>query len=437
MLSARIGLVWVVVTAGLVGWFVFTNSASNAKMPFHFGLDLVGGTQLVYEADTSALSPGDVPEAMRALRDVIERRVNVFGVGEPLVQTEKASVLSGGTSTERLIVELPGVTQIDDAVEQIGKTPLLEFKLVRNETATSTEERYGDTGLSGRYVADAQLVFANSTGGPISNEPTVHVNFNDEGKALFGTITKENVGKQIAIFLDGKSISEPVVREPIEGGTAVISGNFTPEEARELVRNLNIGALPVPVVLVSTDTVGATLGAETLKKGVRAGLIGFGAIVVFLVLVYRLPGLFASLALIFYLFVNLSLYQLIPVTLTASGIAGFILSLGMAVDANILIFERMRDELRMGKGLTEAISEGFSRAWLPIRDGNITGLLSAAVLYWIGTSSVQGFAFTLAIGICVSMFSALVVTRVLMLFLGARETSALTRFLFRVPQSNK
>ncbi len=433
MLSARIGLFWILVLAGLISWFVISNYAEDAQRPFHFGLDLIGGTQLIYEADTSTLPQEDVPEAMRALRDVIERRVNVFGVGEPLVQTEKASALSGGTSTERLIVELPGVNAIEEAVAQIGKTPVLEFKLVTNEVATATEERYAETGLTGRFVADAALVFANGTGQGIPNEPTVHVNFNDEGKALFGTITKEHVGRQLAIFLDGVSISEPVIREPIEGGTAVISGNFTPEEARELVRNLNIGALPVPVVLASTNTVGATLGAETLKKGAIAGAIGMGAIMVFLVLVYRLPGLFASFALLFYLLVNLSLYQLIPVTLTASGIAGFILSLGMAVDANILIFERMRDELRTGKGLTDAITEGFARAWLPIRDGNLTGLLSAAVLYWIGTSSVQGFAFTLAIGICVSMFSALTVTRVLMLSLGAHESSSLTRLLFRIP----
>lgn len=404
-------------TFGAWGWWIFASQEDTDARHFKFGLDLVGGSHLVYEADTSALALTEVQESMSALRDVIERRTNLFGVSEPLVQVEKASALSASDRTERLIVELPGVTDLNEAISIIGATPVLEFKLVGIPAGSSTESTYSDTGLTGRYLTRATLQFSGSQGSQagFANEPLIPVEFNEEGKQLFAKITRENVGRQLAIFLDGVLISDPVIREEINGGTAVISGGFTAETARELVRNLNIGALPVPIHLASTESVGASLGMETLNKGVVAGLSGIGIVMLFLVAWYRLPGFMASLALLVYLVINLGLYLLIPVTITAAGLAGFILSSGMAVDANILIFERMKDELRRGKGIREAVREGVSRAWLPIRDGNLTGILSALVLMWFGTASVDGFALTLTIGILISMFSAIVVTRTFLL----------------------
>jgi protein-export membrane protein SecD len=399
-----------------VGWWLFAAQDNPEGKHFKFGLDLVGGSHLVYEADTNTLDPAEVGEAMSALRDVIERRTNLFGVSEPLVQVEKASVFSESDKTERLIVELPGVTDLNEAVAIIGATPQLEFKLVGEPVGTSTDANFVETGLTGRYLSRARLEFSGSQGQiGVVNEPLVMVDFNDEGKQLFADITSANVGKQVAIFLDGALISSPVVREAITGGTAVISGGFTPEEAKELVRNLNIGALPVPIHLASTESVGASLGMETLDKGVMAGLYGIGIVMLFLIGWYRLPGFIAALALVLYLVLNLAVYLIIPVTITAAGLAGFILSSGMAVDANILIFERMKDELRRGKGVREAAREGVARAWLPIRDGNLTGILSAIVLFWFGTASVEGFALTLTIGILISMFSAIVVTRLFLL----------------------
>lgn len=383
----------------------------------------------MYEADTASLATGEVDEAMQALRDVIERRINLFGVSEALVQVEQASALAGeGARAERLIVELPGITDLEEAKKLIGATPSLEFKLV-DPSATGSAQ-YVETGLTGRYLKRAHLEFQNGNGAGLANEPVTLVDFNEEGKELFAKITGENVGRQLAIFLDGALVSEPVIREAIPGGTAVISGNFSPEEARELVRNLNIGALPVPIHLASTETVGATLGKDTLNQGVRASLYGIGAVMLFLIAWYRLPGLIASVALAIYLVLNMGIFLAIPVTLTAAGIAGFILTSGMAVDANILIFERMKDELRRGKSVREAIREGVARAWLPIRDGNLTGIISAVVLFWFGSAGIEGFALTLAIGIVTSMFTAIIVTRTLLLAIAPAEVSSRGRLLF-------
>jgi protein-export membrane protein SecD len=414
-----------------IAYYLYTTTRAEDGRRFAYGLDLVGGSHLVYEADTAGVDEANVPDAMSALRDVIERRVNLFGVSEPLVQVEKASALAGGDRTERLIVELPGVTDLNEAVSMIGKTPLLEFKLVGPSIGTSTEPTFIDTGLTGRYLARATANLPGGQGGMgFSGDAFVEVTFNDEGKELFAQITRENVGKQLAIFLDGDLKSDPVIREPILGGSAVISGGFTREEVQELARNLNIGALPVPIHLASTESVGASLGAETLGDGVRAGLWGIGIVMVFLTLWYRLPGLVASVALGLYLVLNLAVYILIPVTITAAGLAGLILSSGMAVDANILIFERMKDELRRGKSVRDAVLEGVSRAWLPIRDGNLTGILSAIVLFWFGTSSVEGFALTLTIGILLSMFTAIIVTRTFLLALAGVSEHRVLRFLF-------
>jgi preprotein translocase subunit SecD len=354
---------------------------------------------------------------MQALREVIERRINVFGFAEPLVQVEKASFLSESEQTQRLIIELPGVTDLEEAISMIGATPLLEFKLVRQPLGTSTEPVYEDTGLTGRFVQRSRLEFSSQQGGGLANEPLVMVDFNSEGRELFGNITRDNVQEQLAIFLDGDLKSDPVIREPILGGTAVISGGFTAEEARELVRNLNIGALPVPIELLSTQSVGATLGSEILERGLKAALIGLALVLVFMLAWYRLPGLVAGVALTVYVVIMLAIFKYVPVTITAAGIAGFILSIGIAVDANVLIFERMKEELRKGSDYALAVRNGFARAWPPIRDGNFTSFISAVILFWFGTSIVQGFALVFGLGIIASMASAIVITRVLLLAL--------------------
>ena len=394
----------------------------------------------MYRADTSALSQSDVTGAMESLREVIERRVNLFGVSEPIVQTEEGGVLGGGE--ERLIVELPGVTDLEEAKALIGKTPLLEFKLMRPAMEKLSEEELGaktvdevfaSTQLTGRFLEKSQLVFDQTTG-----EPQVLLTFNTEGSDLFAAMTKENIGHVLAIFLDGVPISTPVIRQEITGGKATISGGFNPAEARDLVRNLNYGALPVPITLLSTQTVGATLGDESTAAGVSAGIWSFAIIALFLMLWYRLPGLLASIALAVYVALNLALFKLIPVTLTAAGIAGFILSLGMAVDANILIFERMKEELRKGRVLSDAIQEGFHRAWTSIRDSNISSIITAVILYYFASTPViKGFALVFFIGVVTSMFTAITASRTLLKALGVSGAGKVSRFLFNSGFINK
>ncbi len=443
----------VVVIFGIaLSYFVYANTVNpEARFPFKLGLDLAGGSHLVYRADVSAVAEGEVDGAMASLRDVIERRINVFGVSEPIVQVERGSVVAGGE--QRLIVELPGVTDINAAVDAIGKTPLLEFKLVDPNAVsadvlsgisalvassssgavpidvTATSDRYIDTGLTGRYLERATLQFGQTAGSGLSNEPIIVITFNEEGAQLFEQITTDHIGEQLAIFLDGVSLSEPVIREPIAGGTATISGNFTPEEARELVRNLNFGALPVPIELASSQTIGASLGDEALRAGVYAGVVGFILLSIFMILWYRLPGFVAVLALSLYVVMMLAILKLVPIVITAAGIAGFILSVGLAVDANILIAERLKEELAAGKKTDEAIREGFARAWLAIRDSNITHIIASVILFWFGTALIKGFALVFAIGVAVSMFSAITVSRTLLLAIGLDAEKPLGRFL--------
>ena len=440
----------------VMGWLAYTVYSPvvdpETTHPFKLGLDLAGGSHLVYEADVSKVDPAEVPELMSVLREVIERRVNLLGVEENVVYLEQSSFVTD-EPVERLIVELPGVTDVSEAIAEIGSTPTLEFKLYDAELdaqqqsaieslsslteATTTdpdtlaaavdqELPFTDTGLTGRYLESAALEFAGGQGGQLSNEPLVSVRFTAEGADLFESITRANVGNQLGIFLDGELLSAPNINEPIAGGTAIISGGFTPDEARDLAQNLNFGALPVPIELQSTQTIGASLGEEVLQKGIKAGLFGFGLVIIFMVLWYRLPGLVAGVALISYITIMLALFQYIPVTLTAAGLAGFILSLGMAVDANVLVFERMKEEFRAGATSREAARVGFARAWSAIRDGNITSLLSAVILFWFGTSMVKGFALVFGLGVIVSMFSALVITRTLLVALPSTEQVAKT-----------
>jgi len=427
MLQKRLLALVVLMVGALIGWFVYS-SQSGMWRPFVLGLDLSGGTHLVYRADTSGLAGGDVRGAMEALRDTIERRVNHFGVSEPIVQTERGGLT--GQGEERLIVELPGVTDTQKAIDLIGQTPVLEFKLLVVPESASSSATYVSTGLSGRYLEKAALQFAQSGSGQLSNEPLVALTFNPEGKALFAKITGENTGKELAIFLDGQVISSPVIQEAITDGNAIISGSFTPDTAKELAQNLNFGALPVPIELVSTQTIGSTLGDEALARGVSAGFWGLIFVSIFMLLWYRLPGLVATIALVLYVLAMLMVFKLIPVTLTAAGIAGLILSLGMAVDANILIFERLREELAAGKSPQDAIHTGFARAWLSIRDSNISSMITAIILFWFGTPLVKGFALVFFVGVLISMITAITASRTLLLALDFDRRHGITRFLF-------
>lgn len=642
----RYGLIGVIILILAAGFFAFPEAYNRSSdwfkarsgielgqfpwtVPYRLGLDLQGGTHLIYEADVTQIPVGERADSLAGVRDVIERRVNAFGVSEPVVQTTRSG------ESWRVLVELAGVKEIKEAIKMIGETPILEFKeqneatpaltdaqkqqiTDQNKTAqakaslvlkdirggkdfavavkeisddTATKEKGGDigfineknnpefykwakfaamgavsnvienssgynvlkkiglreetevkarhilicykgakncdkeftkeaarqaiddlrkktttanfielaktnstepgavnsggdlgwfakgamvkpfedavfaqkvgaisevvetefgfhliykenerakpeynlarvlvkkikesdllppkeewktTGLSGKQLTKATVQFE-----PNSGMPTVALEFNDEGKALFAQITERNVKKYVAIFLDGQPISVPTVNEPIREGKAVISGNFNVTSAKQLAQRLNAGALPVPITLVGQQTVGASLGIESLEKSLWAGLIGFLAVALFMIIIYRLPGLLAVVALLVYTGITLSIFKMIPVTLTLSGIAGFILSVGMAVDANVLIFERTKEELRRGLSLTQALNEGFARAWLSIRDSNASSLITCVILIWFGTSMVKGFAFTLALGILVSMFSAITVTRILLHF---------------------
>lgn len=396
--------------------FPFLNSKFlilNSWMPYRLGLDIQGGTHLVYRADLSKITSDDHFRSMESVRDVIERRVNLFGVAEPVVQIQR----SGGEY--RLIVELAGVKDINSAISLIGETPYLEFREERpqeeRDAILSAQEKgervdedphFRPSPLTGRHVKRAEVIFD-----PITYQPQISLELTDEGSELFAELTRRNVGKPLAIYLDGAPISAPVVQEEITGGKAQITGNFTLESARALVGRLNAGALPVPITLISQQSVGASLGEESLARSLNAGIIGLAAVALFMIFWYRLPGLLSVLALILYVAVILAVFKLIPVTLTVAGIVGFILSIGMAVDANVLIFERLKEELRAGKQFEEAIREGFGRAWTSIRDSNVSSLITAGILYWFGTSVVEGFALTLGIGILVSMFSAIFITR--------------------------
>ena len=487
-------------------------------LPFSLGLDLQGGAHLVYLADMSSISELDKDDALESARDIIERRVNLFGVSEPIVQANKTN-----DGEYRIIAELAGIKNIQDAIDMIGETPMLEFKeedaaaiaeiekllannsptepvldvenlnvssegenadlayeiipvenevpLVNNENTISEEDlinlgvdptaAWKSSGLTGKYLKRSVVQF-----GP-DGSPEVSLEFNEEGAALFEEITGRNVGRPVAIFLDGYPISIPMVNSKITGGKAVINGDFSIDEAKDLVKRLNSGALPVPISLISEKTVEASLGTKSIANSLEAGLIGLLLVSIFLILVYRLPGLLSVIslavygvivlaifkamplwltlfliilliALIFYVFDDLKIfngslallfgifgvllffYSMQAVTLTVAGIAGFILSLGMAVDANILIFSRVKEEIKSGKTIAQSVDEGFKRAWPSIRDGNFSTILTCFILMFFGTSTIQGFGTTLFIGIVISMFSAVVVTKTLLtLFSGA------------------
>jgi protein-export membrane protein SecD len=511
----------------------WVNKKANIGLPrfpaagFNLGLDLQGGAHLVYNANTGAIAGSDIAGAVEGVRDVIERRVRGgLGVSEPLVQTTRVN------NDYHIIVELPGITDVNQAIRMIGETPILEFKEESNEplrpltaaekkemdsfnaaaqtkakealkavaggmdfadaaakfseddqtksnggdlgfidtqffpevyawaaahkdgevskepiksfdginiikrlsakpgeststsatynvariyfkTKTATDivppaEQWKTTGLSGKQLKKSEVSQDSRTG-----QVQVALQFDDEGTRLFAELTGRNVGKPVAIFLDGSPISIPQVNEPILTGSAVISGSFSLQEARLLSQRLNSGALPVPVELISQQKVDATLGADSLQKSFMAGIYGLIAVLVYMILYYRLPGIMASISLALYVLINLVIFKVLGVTLTLSGIAGFILSIGMAVDANVLIFERLKEELRGGRSLKAAVEEAFVRAWPSIRDSNITTLISCIFMVWMG-GFVKGFAVVLAVGVLVSMFSSIVLTRTIL-----------------------
>ena len=436
-----------------ISFFVFQSEPSlrleqlpapaSLEKPFRLGLDLSGGTHLVYRADLSSISLEGKKDSMDSLRDLIERRVNIFGVAEPNVQIQRGNFIN--QNEERLIVDLPGVTDINQAVEMIGQTPVLEFKTenpnFNPKDLEGIEVKVGDdgqvilpeidipvpylnTGLTGQHLKTVTLEFDQY------GQPKVSLVFNQEGSDLFEKITKENIGKTVAIYLDGYPLSTPVVNETISGGKAQITGVFTPEEAKLMVGRMKQGALPVSIELISTQTIGPSLGGKAITDGVKSAMVGFLLVALFFLLWYRLPGLIAIVALIIYSAIMFTVFKLIPVTLTAAGIAGFIISIGIAVDANILIFERIKEELKEKAEIKEAIKNGFSRAWLSIRDSNLSSIISAFFLFLFGSSLVKGFALIFGIGVLVSMISAITISRVLLLALDARRESKIMIFLF-------
>lgn len=434
------------------------------EIPFSLGLDLQGGTHLVYQADVANIPEADRTGALESVRDVIERRVNAFGVSEPVVQVNQ-----GMNGEYRVIAELAGIKDVKEAIKLIGETPILEFKepdlnAVKVTGASSTAAvtaGWKSTELTGKYLKRASLQFNQNDG-----TPEVSLEFNAEGAKLFEDITARNIGQQVAIFLDGYPISVPTVNEKITGGSASISGKFTAEEAKLLVKRLNSGALPVPISLISQKTVEASLGSKSIDNSMKAGLLGLLLVSIFMILYYRLPGVLSVLSLMVYGLTVLAIFKALPVwlslllvvamigliyytfnelkifngtlavlfavigvvlfvyaqqaiTLTLSGIAGFILSIGVAVDANILIFSRTREELKLGKSVSQAVENGFKRAWPSIRDGNVSIIITCLILMFFGTSSIKGFGTTLFIGVAVSMFSAIVITHTLfVLILG-------------------
>ena len=385
----------------------------------HLGLDLKGGSHLVFEADTSKIKKEDLEDALNSARDIIEKRVNFFGVSEPQIQTLKSQ------GKYRISVDLPGITDVSSAIKLIGQTAQLSFKeempAKDQKEATQTPiflRLTKDTGLTGKHIKKAQLTFDNQTG-----KPQVALIFTDEGGKLFAKITERNVGKPVAIYLDQFLLSAPVVQQKIEEGNAVITGNFTVDEAKKLAIAINSGALPLPIKLVEQKNIGPTLGASEVRKSLYAGVIGLFLVILFMVLYYGKLGAIASLALLIYGALSLAIFRAIPVVLTLPGLAGFILSIGMAVDSNILIFERMKEELRKGKSFEIAFRLGFGRAIDAIKDANITTLTVAFILFnplnWEFLPQfgvVRGFALTLGIGVATSLFTGLVITKRLIKF---------------------
>ncbi|MGK2849884.1 MAG: protein translocase subunit SecD [Candidatus Limnocylindrales bacterium] len=377
------------------------------------GLDLEGGLRVEYRAlPKDGVSP--TQESMGVIKDIIERRVNSTGVSEPVVVVQGA---------DRVVIELPGVSDVDAVRQLVGQTGRLDFVPLGETQATEgqiLDLNVNKPLFSGDQVSSAAIGTDQNGGGL-----TVNFQLKDEGAKLFGDYTAANIGRYFAIVLDAAVISAPVINQAIPNGQVQISsgglGGFPAQEANDLVTILKFGSLPFPIEELSSEQISATLGETFLNQSLLAGLIGIVLVATFMLIYYRLPGLVATFALIYYTLVVYAIFRLVPVTLTLAGIAGFVLSIGMAVDANILIFERMKEELRVGKSLPAAVEAGFNRAWNSILDSNVSSLITATILYSFGSSTIRGFALVLIIGVLVSMFSAIVVTRSIMRVMVRRE----------------
>lgn len=372
------------------------------------GLDLRGGTSLILRADMSGIPVGERDKALDAAKEVISRRVDFFGVAEPIVQTSKVD------DDYRIIVELPGVTNADEAKELIGQTAKLDFREFKNPDVQPgtipTIENTKSTGVTGIDLKSANADFKQGSASGEPASPIVRFELNSEGAKKFSKVTKRLIGKPLVVFLDDLPIQAPIVQSEI-GQKGEISG-VTADEAKSLAIQLSAGALPVKKIdVLSERTIGPTLGQASINRSFLAGIIGIFVVALFILIYYKLPGLLAVISLFIYTVFVLAIFKLIPITLTLAGIAGFILSVGMAVDANILIFERMKEELRLGRTRSQAIEIGFTRAWSSIRDSNVSSLITAVILFWFGTGSVKGFAIALAVGIIISMGTAIIVTR--------------------------
>ncbi len=390
----------------------------NIKKDFttKLGLDLKGGSSLIFEANTSKIKKEDLNDALNSARDVIERRINFFGVTEPQIQTIKTG------DRYRLSVDLPGINNYEEAIRLIGQTAQLTFKESPDEKIATTTPIFlqltKETGLSGIHILKSTIEFDNQTG-----KPQIGLKFNKQGTNLFAAITKRNIGKPVGIFLDSMPLTTPTVQTEITDGSAVITGNFTTDEAKKLTIAINSGALPLPIKLVEQKNIGPTLGEVEVKKSVYAGTIGLIMVLLFMIIYYGRLGLIASLALIIYGLISLFIFKAIPLVLTLPGVAGFILSIGMAVDSNILIFERIKEELRAGRSFDIAVKLGFGRAIDAIKDANVTTLIVAFILFnplsWEFLPQfgmVRGFALTLAIGVATSLFTGVVITKRLINF---------------------
>jgi preprotein translocase subunit SecD len=379
---------FLVMTFAIILGFAFY--AKPVAFSIRQGLDLQGGTHVVLQAvDTPDAKVDD--DALNRVVKIIERRVNELGLTEPTIQRQ---------GKDRIIVELPGVKDPDKAIAMLGRTALLEFRDVTGKTV-----------LTGKDLKNSKAHVGQN------NQAVVGLEFNEDGAKKFAALTAQNIGKPISILLDGDVLTSPVVQEVITGGNAQISGSRNVEEAEHLAILLRSGSLPVKVEVMETRTVGPTLGQDSKDMSVKAFGIGTISVFVFMVLFYRMSGLVADIALLLYIMLVLLAMKYLNATLTLPGIAGIILSIGMAVDANVLIFERFKEEIRKGKTLRSAMEAGFNKAFTTIFDSNITTIMAAVVLFYLGTGPIRGFAITLALGVLLSMFSAITITRELLRFL--------------------
>lgn len=398
------------------------------KIKATLGLDLVGGTELVYQADLSG-STQKIAD-MSNLISVFRSRIDGLGVAEPTIQTAGA---------DKVIIELPGIKNINEAIDKIGSTYELAFyeegtELDGVQLAGYYEGDYAypgywkKTDLTGRNLITDQTeaTFQGGSQNTLNSDPVVSIAFNDSGRGKFDQLTKNNLNKRIAIVLDNKIVSAPTVQTEITDGKAVITGSKDIKEAQKLASRLKEGALPISAKLIGQQNVGATLGKDSLKKSIVAGIVGLILVGIFMISYYKTSGLIAMGALVIYAIITLALYKIIPVTLTLAGVAGFVLSIGMAIDANILIFERMKEELAMGKTLNMAIIDGFKRAWTSVKDSNLSSIITCLILYYTaGSGPVKGFALTLGLGIIISLFTAVTVTRTAMLLIAGSKAKGL------------